>query len=270
MLSLHAPSKTVQIYQQAKDFVEKLLAERGTSLKELVRAGRLEHALFMMWASVKNILFRGMVPGAELEFLDRFLVDRKMRPDKLETDSKIILSYGELRELIKTTRKWAWSLRQSVIPIRGRALEKIVRLVVGDALAVLFEKLPGVHVSARDTSGDRNYHNVDYTVFMSTGSLEKSERIVLGFNIKGNIRERKDESVDTRRRALASGTHDQVWHIFLSEGDKEDMAAFKQMNPKEDGEVYTWTGIAEQLHMTGIKPISQLPSDIVTFVKKKA
>jgi hypothetical protein len=250
--------------------VEKLLAERGTSLEELVRAGRLEHALFMMWASVKNILYRGMVPGAELEFLDRFLADRKISADKLETDSKITLSYGELRELIKTSRKWAWSLRQSVIPIRGRALEKIVRLVVGDALAVFFEKLPGVHVSSRDTSGDRNYHNIDYTVFMSAGSLEKPRRFVLGFNIRGNIRERKDESVDTRRRAISARTHDQVWHIFLSEGDEGDMTAFRQMNPEEDGQVYTWTGIAEKLGMTGVKPISQLPSDIASFVKQRS
>jgi len=262
-------SRTLQIYQQAKDFVEKLLAERGTSLAEVVRAGRLEHVLFMMWASVKSILYRGMVPGAELEFLDRFLTERKVALDKLKPDSKVVLSYAELQDLIKFSRRWAWSLRQSVIPIRGRALEKIVRLVVSDALIAVFERLPEVQIVARDTSGDRKYHNVDCTIFMSTGTSGKARQIVLGFNIKGNIRERKDESVDTRRRALNSRTHDQVWHIFMSEGDEGDMTAFRQMNPEDDGEVYTWTGIAEQLRMSGIKSISQLPSDIMGFVKQR-
>lgn len=260
------PSRTVQIYKEAREFVDQLLRERNTTLDELIKAGRLEHALFMMWASVKNILYRGMVPGSEFKFLDDYLEEKGIDLSKISQDAKIELTYGDLQDIVKRTRKWAWSLRQSVIPIRGRALEKIVRLVIGDALGHAFAEMPKISMSTMDTSGKRKYNNVDYTVFLSSG-LQR--RVVMGFSVKGNIRERKDESVDTRRRALESGSHDQVWHIFLSEGGPGDMDAFQQMEPSEDGQVYTWRGIAQQLKKPGIKAISELPKDLLTYVKPK-
>jgi hypothetical protein len=262
---LTSEPRTVQIYRQARDFVNALLKERNTDLNELIRSGRLEPALFMMWASVKNILFRGMVPGAEKGFLRDYLASKGYSEEKLRPDTQVEMTVGDLEDLVNRTRKWAWSLRQSVIPIRGKALEKIVRLIVGDALKEIFASLETVKVTGKDTSQDPKFHNMDYTVFFSTGM----KSVIVGFTVKGNIRERKDESVDTRRRALESKTHDQVWHVFLSEGGENDLAAFGQMDPSKDGEVYTWAGISESVGTVGIRPIGALPRDVLAYVKPR-
>jgi hypothetical protein len=177
--------RTVQIYFQARDFVENILAQYDSSLEDLIRKGRLEHALFMMWASVKNILYRGMVPGAELDYLRQFLNKRGFADEKLQGSKKVTLTYVELQELIKSVRKWAWSLRQSVIPIRGKALEKIVRLLVGDSLKVLFEELPAFKLTAMDTSGDKRYNNG------LLGKSRDSKKNCVGFQYQGKHSRKK-------------------------------------------------------------------------------
>lgn len=266
MAPARPPTKTTEIYEESKKFVEELLRERGSSLQAMVESGRLEHALMMMWAAVKDFLYRGMVPGKEFEFLDEFLVSRHKLPPAKETTAAIEVTYGDLQNLVRATRQWAWSLRQSVIPIRGNALERIVRLIVGDALRIAVDRLLKIPVSLMDTSKRTEYGGIDYTAIAWEGLRKHA---VLGFSIKGNIRERKDESVDTRRRALEARTHDDVWHLFLSEGGKEDMGSFRQINPATDGRVFTWTGIAEELGISGIEPISRLPDDLAKFVQKK-
>jgi len=254
--------KMNQLFDQARQELTSLLEEEsGTTLSEFIKKGNIEHAIFMQWVAIRDIIYRRAIPTAEASFLRAYLASRGLR--SFERKTAVSLTVGELAEYTRLAREWAWSLRQSVTPRRGKILEKVVRLA---AFECLKENLSAriaskAEVAVMDTSHDKAYNKIDATVIVSL----EHRRAILGLSIKGNVRERKDEAVDTRRRALHAKSHQAVWHVFLSDGDRADLDAMRQMQPTEDGTVYTWRGLAEKIGKDGIKPISELPDDIVDF-----
>lgn len=261
-------SPLYNLYEQAKAEVDAALNRVGhTSLEDFIKAGNLEHSIFMLWCATRDLIYRKAIPLAEKAFLEDFLFSKKLNPYTLDLDDQIRLTFKELQEYTTLTRQWAWSLRQSVIPRRGDMLEKIVRMGLTEALEKIFSIGFGkeIMVSVLDTSGKRKYNKVDCTIIVSIDS----KKSVLGLNIKGNIRERMGESINTRRHALEARTHEDVWHIFLSDGDAADVNAFRQIKPRKDGLVYTWTGLSQSIGIKGLNSIADLPTYAFSFTKTR-
>jgi hypothetical protein len=250
------------IYLLSKKRVDQLLRENGSSLVELLHKGRIEHAIFMEYVTCRNIIYKDSIPKGEEDLLRAYLLSNRYGENPRD-DQQISLTVKDLREYTSLTRKWAWSLKQSVTPTRGKVLEKVVRLATQDALKDILTFTKG-SVTVQDTTGDKGKEHVDSTIVYGS-SPSKITR--LGLCIKGNIRERKDEAVDTRRKALKRGEVQDVWHIFLSDGDSGDVSAFQEMDPITEGVVYTWSGLALKINKSGIKSLSNLPNDVIAFVK---
>jgi hypothetical protein len=254
-----------QIYLQSRNYLEDIIRERtGKGVSALLRKGRLEHVIFMQWVACRDIIYRQSVPKGESELLQAYLAQKGFGAD-LRDDAAIELTLAELRQYTCLVRQWSWSLRQGVTPKRGKVLEKVVRLATQEALREALT-LPVCDVSVQDTTGDAKSEHVDSTVIVTrSGSTTK-----IGLSIKGNIRERKDEAVDTRRKAILRGEVQDVWHIFLSDGDPADVDALNQMNPPDEGIVYSWSGLARKVNKDGIKALSSLPADVMSIAKQHA
>lgn len=261
-------TKTEMLFENAVAHLGKLIpsANPKYNLEYIAKNVSFEYAVFMLWVACRIQLYDKYSEVVIEEETEKFLASKEFRDISKETYTP-----NNVAEVVKEYGKFVAprmsSLKQALTSIRGGLFERCLWLPLHWNFSST--KTPvKKNVEIAYTGKNKDNYRIDISVLLD-GAYS------LGISIKGNVRERGRESLDTAATAVRNKVYEDVWHAFLTSGDPGDEGAIPLLIREAKGspQIYTWSGFAKIIKdknddMGDLKTLEELHTDITSYLQK--